>query len=211
MDNDEEIEEDVQEEEEAEPNVKNPLETHPKVLYDPVQSICPQVTDEFKTLAKICSDLHTVMVQPPTMPQLTAGALLTTTTSTMSPYVPSYPVPYPLQLNPFQTTGTCFIQQQQQRQPSFSSTSSRPTSPPLIQRRSISPSQLLKPTSPIFHLQNHPNEPQMFFTGQPPQLVVQTPLIQRDMMNRTPPEEEAEEGEHENGHVHDSCCQHSDK
>lgn len=196
----------------------NDVHDEDEILFksDPVQQIiCPQVTDEFKTLAKICSDLHVVLAHPPPQPP----QLLQTN------YVPDYQQPMmffhpqrpPIQpIQPIPLNSFCFTQNQQ-RQPSFSSL--RPESPPLIQRRSISPTQmLLKPSSPIFNhqflqlqlqlesqKQQQHLQQQMFYAGQVP---TQTSHIQRDMMNRTPPEDDDQVHQVQKPHNCEHGCEH---
>lgn len=150
--------------------------------------VCPQVTEEFKTLAKICSDLHTVLSQPHPQPH---------------PYHQVYNY---RPINPFMM----IPDPQQHMTPRVQRTSyemPRTVSPPpIIQRRSISPTQLhqlhqinqmtqfiqqhqqqqqqsqmlLKPSSPIYN-------PQMFHQ---PHSQQQQQVLLRDLMNRTPPEED---------------------
>jgi hypothetical protein len=134
--------------------------------------ISPQVTDEFKTLAKICSDLHTVLSKSPSQP-------------------PQVPLNYNYRpINPFMMMEHAELPRVSSSSSSSSSLSS--SSPlPIIQRRSASPTQLqqmqqqiasqmlLKPSSPIYN--SH-------LLHQHPQL--------RDIMNRTPPEEDQDQTKH---------------
>lgn len=147
--------------------------------------VCPQVTEEFKTLAKICSDLHTVLSQPHPYHQvynyrpINPFMMIPDTQQPMTPRVQRSSYEMPRTVSP----------------------------PPIIQRRSISPTQLhqlhqinqmtqfiqqhqqqqqsqmlLKPSSPIYN-------PQLFYQPHPhPQQ--QQQLLLRDLMNRTPPEED---------------------
>ena len=157
-------------------------EREPEKTETVLSTIRPQVTEEFKTLAQICSDLHTILFVPQ----------------------PSPPVYYNHQQQSNHPSSSC---QQQQHV----LLSARPTSP--IVRSALSPLKLLKPSSPFFnHHHSHRNtsnyvdpapvsssnpvspsltpiHPHSFYSHLYPVL---SHSHQRDVLNRTPLEDEDE-------------------
>lgn len=132
-----------------------------------------KVTDEFKILAKICSDLHSVLNPH----QLPAGHI--------PPYYHHHH--HHRQINPFM-----MIPDQHQRyQNSLFNVSSFeyevprvPSTPPVIlQNRSISPSQLHQMSLIINQQQQHHQQQQH-------PIPHEQQVVLRNLMNRTPPEEQ---------------------
>lgn len=143
-----------------------------------------QVTEEFKTLAKICSDLHTVLsMDSHTYPQFSIHPVQpvqypAVAVHPMQPSLNHYPMQYPVQ-HPYQTQ---FMAPRTGQMNPFAMSSSLNFKPEVPRPRSASPppgmshQHLLKPSSPIY---THVN------TVPPP--------LPRDLMNRTPPEEQEQD------------------
>lgn len=90
-----ELLESLQDEHEHEGGVESESPVVPETTPPVVASMCPQVTEEFKTLARICSDLHTVLNQP------IAAAAVSPAAQSSAPVGFRYPSPLPSSQPPF--------------------------------------------------------------------------------------------------------------
>ena len=91
-----ELLESLQDEHEHEGGVESEAPVVPETTPSVVASMCPQVTEEFKTLARICSDLHTVLNQP-----IPAAAVSPAAQSVHAAAGFRYPNPLPSSQPPF--------------------------------------------------------------------------------------------------------------
>lgn len=179
--------------------------------------ISPQVTEEFKTLAKICSDLHTVLSQvqmspmpippvpqvqvPPHSPHMPQSFSNTTYHNQQQGHPPYL---YHRQLNPFTFT---HMTTDHRSIPHFHHHEHDPprvsSPPPVLQRRSISPTQLHQMTQLL--QQQQPAAAQLLLKPSSliynPQILQQIQIQQqqqqqgqqvilRDVLNRTPSEDD---------------------
>ena len=163
-----------------------------------IASMCPQVTEEFKTLARICSDLHTVIMSQPILAH-----------HPVAPVPPGFRYPNPQasllspppaflyqRINPF-SHGFNGIPRSVSPPPTSQYHHHQLHSHPQLQMRSLSP-----PPGPIHIRHSHSNFNSRFNSNSSAELLrtASSPIfnpvhppqqlpIPRDLLNRTPPED----------------------